>query len=149
MGADSAAREQVVAPPRRPDDVDGPAEGLRRWAVVPLLPEDQRRGRAERRAQVEDLPDLDDVRAVRPRPGRDDEEHLPAEIDARHLRTFLNAAGRQAALVEQLVAPGLRSRNPERRKNALEDIEALARASQELSHLLFTRDLRATVERTG
>jgi DNA-binding transcriptional MerR regulator len=70
-------------------------------------------------------------------------------IDARHLRTFLTAAGRQAALVEQLVAPGLRSRNPERRKNALEDIEALARVSQELSHLLFTRDLRATVERTG
>ena len=27
-------------------------------------------------------------------------------IDARHLRTFLTAAGRQAALVEQLVAPG-------------------------------------------
>ena len=33
-------------------------------------------------------------------------------IDARHLRTFLTGAGRQAALVEQLVAPGLRARNP-------------------------------------
>jgi DNA-binding transcriptional MerR regulator len=70
-------------------------------------------------------------------------------VDARHLRTFLTAAGRQAALVEQLVAPGLRSRNPERRKGALEDLEAIARVAQELSHLLFTRDLRATVERTG
>ena len=70
-------------------------------------------------------------------------------IDARHLRTFLTAAGRQAALVEQLVAPGLRSRNPERRKNGLEDLEALSRVAQELSHLLFVRDLRATVERTS
>jgi DNA-binding transcriptional MerR regulator len=70
-------------------------------------------------------------------------------IDARHLRTFLTAAGRQAALVEQLVAPGLRSRNPERRKNALEDVESLARVAQELSHLLFVRALRGTVERTS
>jgi DNA-binding transcriptional MerR regulator len=69
-------------------------------------------------------------------------------VDARHLRTFLTAAGRQAALVEQLVAPGLRSRNPERRKGALDDLEGVARVAQELSHLLFTRDLRATVERT-
>jgi DNA-binding transcriptional MerR regulator len=70
-------------------------------------------------------------------------------IDARHLRTFLTGAGRQAALIEQLVAPGLRSRNAERRKNALEDVEALSRVAQELSHLLLVRDLRATVDRTG
>ena len=69
-------------------------------------------------------------------------------IDARHLRTFLTGAGRQAALVEQLVAPGLRSRNAERRKNALEDLEGLTRIAQELSHLLLVRELRATVERT-
>ena len=70
-------------------------------------------------------------------------------IDARHLRTFLTAGGREAALVEQLVAPGLRSRNPERRKSALEDLESLARVAQELSHLLFLRDLRSSVERTA
>ena len=70
-------------------------------------------------------------------------------IDARHLRTFLTGAGRQAALVEQLVAPGLRSRNPQRRKDALDDLEALSRVAQELSHLLLVRDLRATVERTA
>jgi len=70
-------------------------------------------------------------------------------IDARHLRTFVTAAGRQAALVEQLVAPGLRSRSPERRKGALEDLESLARVAQELSHLLLLRDLRATAERTS
>jgi hypothetical protein len=70
-------------------------------------------------------------------------------IDARHLRAFLTAAGRQSTLVEQLVAPGLRSRNPERRKSALEDLEALSRVAQELSHLLFVRDLRGMVERTS
>jgi DNA-binding transcriptional MerR regulator len=70
-------------------------------------------------------------------------------IDARHLRTFVTATGRQAALVEQLVAPGLRSRNAERRKSALEDLESLARVAQELSHLLLLRDLRAVVERSG
>jgi DNA-binding transcriptional MerR regulator len=70
-------------------------------------------------------------------------------IDARHLRTFLTGAGRQAALVEQLVAPGLRARNAQRRKDALEDLEALSRVAQELSHLLLVRELRGTVERTG
>ena len=68
-------------------------------------------------------------------------------IDARHLRTILTAAGRQAALVEQLVAPGLRSRNPERRKAAFDDLEALSRVAQELSALLFLRDLRSVAER--
>ena len=70
-------------------------------------------------------------------------------IGARHLRTFLTAGGRQAALVEQLVAPGLRSRNPERRKGAVEDLETLARVAEELSHLLFLRGLRAVVERAS
>jgi DNA-binding transcriptional MerR regulator len=68
-------------------------------------------------------------------------------IDARHLRAFRTAAGRQSALLEQLVAPALRSRNPERRKGALEDLEGLAAASQELAQLLFMRDLRHLVER--
>ena len=70
-------------------------------------------------------------------------------IDARHLRTFLTAAGREAALVEQLVAPGLRSRNTERRKAALEDLETLSDVARELSHALFVRDLRAVVERSA
>ena len=68
-------------------------------------------------------------------------------IDARHLRAFRTAAGRQSALLEQLVAPALRSRNPERRKSALDDLETLAAVSQELAQLLFMRDLRHLVER--
>ena len=68
-------------------------------------------------------------------------------IDARHLRTFKNSAGREASLLEQLVAPALRSRNPDRRKAGLDDLQALAEASQELSQLLFWRELRQLAER--
>ena len=60
---------------------------------------------------------------------------------------FSTGAVRQAGLVEQLVTPNLRSRSPERRKNALEDLESLSRAAEELSHLLLVRELRAAVER--
>ena len=68
-------------------------------------------------------------------------------IDARHLRAFRTAAGRQAALLEQLVAPALRSRNPERRKGGLEDLKSLSAVSQELAQLLFLRELRIVAER--
>jgi DNA-binding transcriptional MerR regulator len=68
-------------------------------------------------------------------------------IDARHLRAFRTGAGRQSALVEQLVAPALRSRHPERRKSALDDLDVLAAVARELHQLLFLRDLRQLVER--
>jgi DNA-binding transcriptional MerR regulator len=63
-------------------------------------------------------------------------------ITGRHLRTFRTAADRQAALLEQLVAPALRARNAERRQAGLEDLQALAELAQELAQLLFWRDLR-------
>ena len=68
-------------------------------------------------------------------------------IDARHLRAFRTAAGRQSALLEQVVAPALRSRNLERRAAALEDLETLAVVAQELAQLLLMRDLREVAER--
>jgi DNA-binding transcriptional MerR regulator len=68
-------------------------------------------------------------------------------IDARHLRAFRTAAGRQSALLEQVVAPALRSRNLERRAAALDDLEGLAVVAQELAQLLLTRDLREVAER--
>ncbi|MFL5947845.1 MAG: MerR family transcriptional regulator [Gaiellaceae bacterium] len=63
-------------------------------------------------------------------------------ISARHLRTFRTAADREAGLLEQLVAPSLRSRNPERRDAAVQQLQTLAELAQELSQLLFWRDLR-------
>jgi DNA-binding transcriptional MerR regulator len=68
-------------------------------------------------------------------------------LDARHLRAFRTAAGRQSALLEQLVAPGLRSRDLQRRKEALDDLSALAVVAQELAQLLLLRDLREVADR--
>jgi DNA-binding transcriptional MerR regulator len=63
-------------------------------------------------------------------------------VSARHLRTFRTAADREAALLEQLVAPSLRGRSPERRAHGLRDLQQLAELAGELSSLLFWRDLR-------
>jgi len=63
-------------------------------------------------------------------------------IDARHLRTFRTATDREAALLEQLVAPALRSRNAERRAAGLQDLQALTELAQELTSLLLWRDVR-------
>jgi DNA-binding transcriptional MerR regulator len=63
-------------------------------------------------------------------------------MSARHLRAFRTAADREAALLEQLVAPALRSRNPERRQGALQELQTLAELGQELGQLLFWRNLR-------
>ncbi len=66
-------------------------------------------------------------------------------IAPRNLRSIRNGASSAAGLLEQIVAPALRSRNAERRLAGLEDLEALAAASQELSQLLFWRALRSLV----
>ncbi len=63
-------------------------------------------------------------------------------IAPRHLRAFRTAADRESGLLEALVAPALRSRNPERRRAGIEDLQSLAEAAQELSQLLFTRNVR-------
>ena len=63
-------------------------------------------------------------------------------IAPRHLRAFRAAADREAGLLEALVLPALRSRNPERRRAGLEDLRALTEAAQELSQLLLGRTVR-------
>jgi DNA-binding transcriptional MerR regulator len=60
----------------------------------------------------------------------------------RHLRTIRTATSRQSTLIEQLFAPALRSRNTERRGQAIRDLQQLADLAGELSTLLFWRDLR-------
>jgi DNA-binding transcriptional MerR regulator len=66
-------------------------------------------------------------------------------IEPRNLRSIRNGASSAAGLLEQIVAPALRSGNPERRSAGIEDLETLAAASQELSQLLFWRALRSLV----
>jgi DNA-binding transcriptional MerR regulator len=63
-------------------------------------------------------------------------------VGGRNLRVFRTSADREAALLEQILAPALRSRNPERRKEAVEALENLASIASHLKHLLLVRDLR-------
>lgn len=63
-------------------------------------------------------------------------------VGARNLRVFRSSADREANLLEALLGPSLRSRNPERRKEALESLESLAATVSHLKHLLLVRDLR-------
>jgi len=63
-------------------------------------------------------------------------------VGGRNLRVFRTSADREAALLEQILAPALRSRNPERRKEAMQALEDLASTASYLKHLLLIRDLR-------
>jgi DNA-binding transcriptional MerR regulator len=63
-------------------------------------------------------------------------------VGGRNLRVLRTSADRESALLQQILAPALRSRNPERRKEALEALENLAAVTSHLKHLLLVRDLR-------
>jgi DNA-binding transcriptional MerR regulator len=63
-------------------------------------------------------------------------------VAGRNLRVFRTSAERESALLQQILAPALRSRNPERRKEAVEALENLAAVASHLKHLLLVRDLR-------
>ena len=52
------------------------------------------------------------------------------------------AQRRSQQLLEALLGPSLRSRNPERRKEAPQSLESLAATVSHLKHLLLVRDLR-------
>jgi hypothetical protein len=68
-------------------------------------------------------------------------------ISARHLRAFLTGAEREAALLEQVVAPALRGRSSERRSAGLEDLQALGEAANELGTALLWRGVRSRAAR--
>src|ERR1700735_5495530 len=62
-----------------------------------------------------------------------------------NLRGFRSSADREASLLQQILAPALRSRNPQRRKDAVDALENLAAVTTHLKHLLLVRDLRKIV----
>jgi DNA-binding transcriptional MerR regulator len=67
-------------------------------------------------------------------------------IDARNLRAFRTAADRESGLLEAVIAPALRSRNEERRQEALADLQRLSQCAEELADLLLRRNVRRLVE---
>ena len=63
-------------------------------------------------------------------------------VGGRNLRVFRSSADREAQLLQSILAPALRSRNQERRKEAIDTLENLASVTTHLKHLLLIRDLR-------
>ncbi|MGY1668980.1 hypothetical protein [Geodermatophilus sp. SYSU D00710] len=63
-------------------------------------------------------------------------------IEPRHLRVFRTGAEREAALVEQLVAPVLRSRAEDARARATEKLTELSALSAQLHRALLEARLR-------
>lgn len=62
-------------------------------------------------------------------------------IAPRHMRAFRTAVDRETGLLDAVIAPALRSRNPERRRAGVEDLQAMGEAAHELSQLLFWRNV--------
>ncbi len=63
-------------------------------------------------------------------------------VHGRNLRVFKTSADRESQLLQQLLAPSLRSRNPDRKREAIETLEDLAAIASHLNSLLLVSDLR-------
>lgn len=107
----------------------GMVEELRDYGVVS--------GRSEQGRLVFDDTEREIVRAVA--------ELARFGVKARNLRVFRTSADREAALLQQILTPALRSRNPERRREGLDALEDLAAVTAHLKHLLLIRGLRELV----
>lgn len=83
---------------------------------------------------VYDETDLEVIRAAA--------EMARSGVGARNLKLFKSSVDREVQLIEALLAPKLVSRNPQRRKEAVESLERMATVMSELKHALLIRDLR-------
>ncbi len=63
-------------------------------------------------------------------------------IEPRHLRLYRNAADRELGLIEQVVIPLLRQRNPESRQRAVEGADQLAALGESMRATLLRQALR-------
>jgi DNA-binding transcriptional MerR regulator len=63
-------------------------------------------------------------------------------VAGRNLKVLRTAADREAQLLEAVVRPALRSSNQNTHREAIENLESLAAACNNLTHMLLVRDLR-------
>jgi DNA-binding transcriptional MerR regulator len=63
-------------------------------------------------------------------------------VEPRHLRLYRNAADREAGLIEQVIMPWVKQRNPQSRAHAQTTLEALARLGGELREAMLRQTLR-------
>jgi hypothetical protein len=66
-------------------------------------------------------------------------------IEARHLRLYRNAVDREMGLIEQVIIPLLRQRNPESRQRAVENADELGTLGQTMRATLLRSALRRHV----
>ena len=69
-------------------------------------------------------------------------EFLRFGVEPRHLRMYRNAADREAGLVEQVIMPWVKQRNPQARAQAHTTLETLARLGGELRDAVLHQTLR-------
>ena len=119
----------MLAPEELLDQAGVSESLLRELQEFGIVQPDRRDGRS-----VYDETDLEIVRAAA--------ELSRFGVAGRNLRVFVTSADREAALLQQLVGPALRSRSQARRKEAIENLESLAAVCGHLKHLLLVRDLR-------
>jgi DNA-binding transcriptional MerR regulator len=67
-------------------------------------------------------------------------------VEARHLRMYRNTVEREAGLLEQLVLPLLKQRNPQSRRKAVEMLTELAQLGGGLRQALLRQELRAYLD---
>ncbi len=68
-------------------------------------------------------------------------------LEGRHLRAIRLAADREVELLQQLVAPMLRHRNPDNRRRAAEILADTAHAGSQLSEAIVRSRIRRLLER--
>lgn len=66
-------------------------------------------------------------------------------VEVRHLRMYKIAAEREAGMLEQLIMPLLKQRNPEARARAVAMVDELADAGESLHAALLRRTMRQTL----
>lgn len=64
----------------------------------------------------------------------------------KNLRVLKSAVDRELGLVEQVILPAMRSSRPERRREGLDQLDDVIRATTQLRQLLLTRDVRRLTE---
>jgi DNA-binding transcriptional MerR regulator len=161
--ASGRAQEDVAAPAQgKPDSNDRPRGAKRRASVTagpPVALYSLEDVVEETRADPRLVAELEDYGVIKGenRAGTKYYDETEREIvravtelarygvGGRNLRAFRTSADREAALLQQILAPALRSRNVERRKEAIEALENLAAVTTHLKHLLLIRDLRKIV----
>jgi DNA-binding transcriptional MerR regulator len=63
-------------------------------------------------------------------------------LEPRHLRLYRNAADREAGLIEQVIMPLVKQRNPDARAHAVTSMEELARLGAQLRDAVLRQNLR-------